>query len=83
MGMRMSMGMAAATDGPPGALTFDARPWCNVSVDGRSLGQTPIVNSSLSAGPHRITCSHPQHGTRNISVTIESGQTTRRRVNLE
>ena len=80
-GMRMQMSMVSS-DGPPGALTFDARPWCNVSIDGRSVGQTPIVNRSLSAGSHRIRCVHPELGTKNLSVTIESGQTTRRRVSL-
>ena len=74
----------AATDGPPGTLTFDARPWCNVSIDGRSVGQTPIVNRSLPAGRHRISCVNPElNARRNITVTIESGQPTRRRIDLQ
>ena len=81
---RQPMEETPAPSGGPGQLTFDARPWCNVSVDGRSLGQTPIVNRSLPAGPHRVTCTNPELGvTRNVSITIEPGQTTRQRVSLE
>ncbi|MEM9072870.1 MAG: PEGA domain-containing protein [Myxococcota bacterium] len=84
MGMGMSMGMTRPPPmGGAGSLTFDARPWCNVSIDGRRVGQTPIVNRSLPAGPHRITCTNPElNVTRNLSVTIEAGQPTRRRINL-
>ena len=68
----------------PGQLTFDARPWCNVTIGGRSLGQTPIVNHTLPSGRHRVTCVNPELGvTRNIPVTIEAGQTTRKRVSLQ
>lgn len=78
-GMRMS----AAPMGGTGALTFDARPWCNVSIDGRSVGQTPIVNHALEAGSHRVTCTNPELGvTRNLRVNIEPGETTRRRLDL-
>ncbi|MBW2464503.1 MAG: serine/threonine protein kinase, partial [Deltaproteobacteria bacterium] len=70
--------------GGPGTLTFDARPWCHVSIDGRRAGQTPIVNRSLSAGSHRIRCVNPDLGvTRNITVNIVAGQATRQRVNLQ
>ncbi len=84
-GAHMGMGMAppsAATG--PGTLTFDARPWCQVTIDGRRAGQTPIVNRSLSAGSHRIRCVNPDLGvTRNITVNIVAGQATRQRVNLQ
>ncbi|MAQ14481.1 MAG: hypothetical protein CMN30_06755 [Sandaracinus sp.] len=73
-----------APSGGPGQLTFDARPWCNVSVDGQRLGQTPIVNRSLPSGRHRITCTNPELGvTRNVTVDIQPGQTTRQRVSLQ
>jgi serine/threonine-protein kinase len=73
-----------APAGGPGKLTFDARPWCNVSVDGRRLGQTPIVNHTLPSGSHRITCANPELGvSRNLTVDIEPGETTRRRLDLQ
>ncbi len=69
--------------GGPGTLRFDARPWCNVSIDGRNVGQTPIVNQVLEAGPHRLTCTNPELGvTRNLRVNIQPGETTRRRLDL-
>ncbi len=68
----------------PGQLTFDARPWCNVSIDGTPVGQTPIVNRTLPSGRHRITCTNPDLGvTRNITINVEAGQTTRQRINLQ
>jgi len=68
----------------PGRLTFDARPWCNVSIDGARVGQTPIVNRELPSGRHRITCTNPElNVTRNVTVTIEPGQTTRQRIDLQ
>lgn len=84
------MGMTGGDPDPtptpsgPGQLTFDARPWCNVSIDGRAVGQTPIVNRTLPSGSHRITCTNPELGvTRNVNVTIEAGETTRQRVDLQ
>jgi hypothetical protein len=80
---RPNPGMTAMVASGPGALTFDARPWCNVSIDGRRVGQTPIVNRSLSSGRHRITCVNPDlNVTRNVTVTIAAGETTRKRINL-
>lgn len=81
---RQTMDDTPEPAGGPGQLTFDARPWCNVTIDGRSLGQTPIVNHTLPSGRHRVTCSNPELGvTRNIPVTIQPGQTTRQRVSLQ
>lgn len=69
--------------GGSGQLTFDARPWCNVTIDGRSVGQTPIVNRTLPAGSHRIGCVNPDlNENRTITVQINDGETTRRRINL-
>jgi serine/threonine-protein kinase len=67
----------------PGTLSFGARPWCNVTIDGAPAGQTPIVNRSLPPGNHRIGCSNPELGVnRTITVEIVSGQATRRSVDL-
>ncbi len=67
----------------PGRLTFDARPWCNVTVAGRRLGQTPIVNATLPAGRHRLLCVNPELGVRKaLNIQIRPGQTTRRRIQL-
>jgi serine/threonine-protein kinase len=68
----------------PGQLTFDARPWCQVSIDGSPVGQTPIVNRTLPSGSHRITCTNPDLGaSRTLTVQIRAGETTRQRIDLQ
>ena len=80
----MTSTMTPVVAGPPGTITIDARPWCNVSIDGQAVGQTPIVNRSIAAGSHRITCTNPELGvTRNLTVDVEPGQPTRRRIDLQ
>ncbi len=82
--MGMDTGMDEGTPSGPGSLTFDARPWCQVSIDGRSVGQTPIVNRSLPSGSHTVRCVNPELGvTRNVTVNIRPGETTRQRINLQ
>jgi hypothetical protein len=83
MGMAMAPPDMGGGDGP-GQLTFDARPWCNVTINGRAAGQTPIVNRSLPSGTHRITCTNPDLGaSQTITVDIRPGETTRRRLSLQ
>jgi len=80
----ISMQPEPAAPQGPGQLTFDARPWCNVSIGGRALGQTPIVNQTLPSGRHRLRCVNPELGLqRTVSVTIRPGETTRTRLQLQ
>ncbi len=70
----------SATSNEPGRLTFNATPWCTVSVDGRSAGQTPVVNFQLAPGRHTIVCENPDQGTRRITVNVGPGETVRRAI---
>lgn len=80
----MTTMMSDTPMGGPGQLTFDARPWCNVTIRGRRHGQTPVVNLTLPSGRHRVICTNPEMGvTRNVNVTIRPGETTRQRINLQ
>ena len=65
---------APPVDATPGHLRVGANPWCNVSVDGRAYGQTPLVNITLPPGSHRVTCTSPEAPTRTRSVTLAPGQ---------
>lgn len=66
-----------------GRLYFDAVPFCNVSIDGRSYGPTPLVGVKLPAGRRRIRCSSPPiNVTKTITVNIPPDGTIRRRVKL-
>lgn len=71
------------TSNEPGRLTISARPWCNVTVDGRNAGQTPVVNFRVSAGRHRIVCTNPQAGSRRVTINVPPGQTVRRTIQLQ
>jgi serine/threonine-protein kinase len=69
--------------GGPGAVTINATPWCNVSIDGRRVGETPIVNHTLSSGRHSVVCTNPDTGaSRTVSIEVRPGETTRTRITL-
>ena len=68
----------------PGTLRINTRPWSQVFVDGRLIGNTPQMNISLPAGSHRVTLVNPDFNIRrSISVQIQAGQTTTRVLTLE
>ncbi len=72
------------TPSGPGAVTIAATPWCNVSIDGRAVGETPVVNHALPSGRHTITCTNPELSvTRTRSVEIRAGETERVRIDLQ
>ncbi len=67
---------------PEGNLSINATPWAEVSVDGRTLGETPIANVTLRAGSHEIAFKHPQHGELKQTVVVKAGETGRVTVNM-
>ncbi|MBN8616589.1 MAG: serine/threonine protein kinase [Deltaproteobacteria bacterium] len=68
----------------PGTVTIAASPWCNVSIDGRAVGETPVVNHTLQSGRHTITCTNPElNVTRTRSVEIAAGENARVRIELQ
>jgi serine/threonine-protein kinase len=77
-------GGGPATPSGPGAVTIAATPWCNVSIDGRAVGETPVVNHALPSGRHTITCTNPElNVTRTRSVEVSPGETARVRIELQ
>ncbi len=71
------------TSDEPGQLTFSSTPWCNVTIDGRSAGQTPVVGFSLSPGRHTVVCSNPQAGEQRVTINVQPGQHVRRAIRLQ
>ena len=68
----------------PGAITIQATPWCNVSIDGRAVGETPVVEHALPSGSHTVTCVNPElNVTRTVRVEVRVGETTRTRISLQ
>ena len=55
---------------PTAQVNINARPWADVSVDGRVLGQTPMANVSLAIGTHEVTFRHPQFGERRQTLVV-------------
>jgi serine/threonine protein kinase len=67
-----------------GRLNLDTQPWSVVSVNGRVLGQTPIVGASLPVGTHTLLLVNPEQGLKTTyQVTITAGHTTARRIGLD
>jgi serine/threonine-protein kinase len=60
-----------------GFLTVAVQPWADVSVDGTSVGQTPIGGLRLSAGAHDVLLSHPDYLPYRRRVTIRPGENLR------
>ena len=67
-----------------GFLTIDTSPWSLVSVGGRLLGQTPLMNVKLATGSQVLSLKNPEQGIEtSYPVQIETGKTTVRRIGIE
>lgn len=62
--------MSIKVEPPKVNISVNARPWADVSLDGASLGQTPISNLLVAVGTHEMVFRHPQLGERRQSVTV-------------
>ncbi len=72
-----------STGGGNGTLRINTRPWSQVFVDGRLIGNTPQMNISLPAGRHTVTLVNSEFNIREtITVEIHSGQTETRSMTL-
>jgi len=67
-----------------GRLQVLVMPYCNIQVDGRPFGRSPMPKPRvIAAGPHVVTCRHPISGkTFSKSVKVASGRLTRIRHTL-
>ncbi len=66
-----------------GKLTLSTTPWTRVSLNGRVLGDTPLVEFPLPAGRHVLKLSNDDKGiSRSIEVEIKAGQTTTKKLSL-
>jgi serine/threonine-protein kinase len=63
-------------------ISVNARPWAEVFVDGRSAGQTPIANFSVSLGSHQVIFRHPELGERQQTVVVTAKGANRIAVDL-
>jgi len=75
-----------ATSATPemGTLNLDTTPWSLVTMNGKTLGQTPLMGLKLPAGTHVLTLRNPDLGIETqYSVNIEAGQSLARRIGLQ
>ncbi|HEY8150104.1 MAG TPA: protein kinase, partial [Vicinamibacteria bacterium] len=75
---------APPTPAPPvqGWLKILPKPWAYVSVDGRSLGETPLPPIALPPGSHSVVLTHPDYPRIIRKVEIRAGETTTIRPDL-
>ena len=55
---------------PAAMVSANARPWADVAIDGKSVGQTPISNLQVPIGMHEVVFRHPRLGERRQTVTV-------------
>jgi Domain of unknown function (DUF4388)/PEGA domain len=65
-----------------GYLQVVVRPWAEVAIDGRPVGQTPMAKLEVVPGQHTVTLTHPEAGERREVVQIRAGETSHVRVTL-
>jgi hypothetical protein len=64
------VGITTRVAAPNGTLSLNAMPWANVSLDGKSLGTTPVMNLAVPVGSHEVIWRHPQLGERRQTAVV-------------
>jgi serine/threonine-protein kinase len=54
-------------------LNFNSIPSSTVVLDGRPLGQTPVMGVSVSPGSHNVLFVHPERGRKAVHVAVDAG----------
>jgi hypothetical protein len=63
------------TAGPPGFITIDSSPMYSVIfIDGKRLGETPLVRIPLAPGTHAVRAVSPSGTSRTMTIVIEPGK---------
>ena len=66
-----------------GKINVGASPgWCNITIDGITRGATPVAGIELPAGPHKVTCTAPDHSPMTTTVVVPADGTARYRFSL-
>ncbi len=74
---------AVSSRGGTGTLRVNSRPWSQVLLDGRMVGNTPQMDIVVSAGRHTIALTNPDFGLHKVlTVQIKAGETVTKIVNL-
>ena len=57
-----------------GRLLIAPEPWANVSINGASVGQTPMAPIELEEGSHTVLLTNPDYEDQTSTVTITAGE---------
>lgn len=75
---------APPANAAPGTLRINSRPWSQVFIDERLIGNTPQLDIQLPAGSHKVRLTNPEFGmTKVFSVRVIAGETVTRVETLE
>jgi hypothetical protein len=55
-----------------GAANFTATPWAEVWMNGKKLGETPLMNHPVPLGKQEFVFKHPRLGERRVTVTVRA-----------
>jgi len=61
----------------PGLLSLNAVPWGRVSIDGRVVGNTPVLDLRVAPGPHRVRVERPGFEPYEQNISVVAGQRLR------
>ncbi|MEO5740108.1 MAG: PEGA domain-containing protein [Vicinamibacterales bacterium] len=67
---------------PKGSVSLNAIPWASVSIDGESIGDTPIGNYPLTVGPHEVVFRNSELGEQRRVITVTTRSPVRLSVDL-
>jgi PEGA domain len=67
---------------PKGTVSLNAVPWASVSIDGESVGDTPIGNLQLPVGPHEVVFRNAELGEQRRIITVTTRSPVRLSVDL-
>lgn len=67
---------------PKGTVSLNAIPWASVSIDGESIGDTPIGNFPLTVGPHEVVFRNAELGEQRRVITVTMRSPVRLSVDL-
>ena len=57
-------------EAPVGTVHLNARPWAEVWLDGRRVGETPIGNLAVPIGQHEFVFRNPELGEKRYDVSV-------------
>jgi eukaryotic-like serine/threonine-protein kinase len=74
---------AAAAPGRAGILRINSRPWAQIIVDGRLMGNTPQPNIQLSPGTHKVQLvNQPMGLSKSFTISVKAGEVVTKVMNL-